>query len=82
MAGVQSKTRTVLRVSLAHSTDSGCTHRNKQVGNPPLILLPRFAVFDFAALDISKSPMRYHGGKKKGIEPRERAVEASDESPA
>lgn len=60
---------------------SSDTHRDEQVGNLLLILSPGLAVLDTAPLDITQSTMGNHAGEEDGVEPREGAGEASDQTP-
>lgn len=57
------------------------TYRNEQIRHLSLVLGPRLAVLVPAALDIAERTVGNHAPEKERIEPRERAVEASDEAP-
>lgn len=61
---------------------SNQTYRDEEVRHPPFVLLPRLAVFLPAPLDIPSGAMNDHEREEDRIEPREWAVETSDETPA
>ena len=57
------------------------THRNEQIRHPSLILEPGLPVLGPAALDIPQSTVADHASEENRVEPRERAAEASDQTP-
>lgn len=61
--------------------ESRKTHRNEQVRDPSFILEPGLPILGPAALDITQSTVADHACEEEGVEPRERAGEASYETP-
>lgn len=57
------------------------TYGNEQVRHLSLILGPSFTVLVPAALDIAQGAVADHSGKEDRVEPREGALEASDQAP-
>jgi len=51
---------------------------DEKIRDLPRILLPSFAVLDFALLNVSARSVSDHAGKKQWIKPREWAAEAGD----
>ena len=58
------------------------SYRNEEARDLPFILEPGVPVLDATALDVADCSMDDHCCEEDGVEPRERAVESSDQSPA
>lgn len=58
------------------------TYRNEQIRRSPLVLLPSSSILLLTPLDIPVRAMHNHKREEYGIEPWERAVESSDQTPA
>jgi hypothetical protein len=56
-------------------------YRNEEVRNALLVLGPCLAILVPAALNIAQSTVGDHACEEQRVEPWERAIEASDETP-
>lgn len=73
--------RTKSMLVYSHKFERTRTHGNEQVRNLSLILSPSLTVLVPAALDITQRTVTDHARKEQRVEPRERAVKASDKTP-
>ena len=59
----------------------GAAYWNEQIRNLSFILFPSIAILGRALLNISVGSMQNHRGEECSVEPRERTIKASDETP-
>jgi hypothetical protein len=64
-----------------NETASDDAYGNEEVRNALLVLGPCLAILVPAALDITQGTVGDHAREEEWVEPREGAVEASDETP-